>query len=56
MDKKYISGHTSTQFNRDMESVMQQVGEMGQLVERQLTSSLSALLNLDPQTAGNVCD
>jgi len=54
MDKEYIGGHTSSQFNRDMESVNQQTAQMGELVRRQLTSSLSALLNLDPERARKV--
>ena len=56
MDKDYIGGHTSSQFNRDMESANQQAAEMGELVLRQLTSSLSALLNLDPDLARRVRD
>lgn len=54
MDKDYIGGHTSSQFNRDMESVSQQAAEMGDLVRRQLTSALSALLQLDADLARKV--
>ena len=51
VDQNYLTQHTSSQFNQELESVRNNVLAMGGLVEKQLSEALQALFEGDSQRA-----
>ena len=54
MDKISIGQHISTQFNEELEDVLNRVLAMGGLVEQQLTDAVKALTESDAELASTV--
>lgn len=54
MDKISIGQHISTQFNEELEDVLNRVLAMGGLVEQQLTDAVKALTECDAELASTV--
>ncbi len=56
MDKEYLTQHTSSEFNRELEEVRNRVLEMGGLAEKQVSEALLALFEGDSGLASEVAD
>jgi phosphate transport system protein len=56
MDRKSFGGHSSSQFNDEMESIRNHMMEMGGLVEKQVVDALDALLRADSQRGEKVLE
>ncbi len=51
MDNRQVSQHISKQYNEELEALREKVLAMGGLVEKQIKDSLTALLQLDAESA-----
>lgn len=56
MDRMHFGEHSSTQFNEALESIRNNLMEMGGLVEKQVVDALQALLHADSDLAQKVLD
>jgi phosphate transport system protein len=56
MDKLHLDKHISRQFNEELESLRQQVMNMGGLAEEMISDSISALVEGDTELAQKVID
>ena len=54
MNKSHLSGHISTQFNVEIESIRERVLAMGGLVEENLNNAMTALVNSDSELGEKV--
>ena len=56
MDRMHFGEHSSTQFNEALESIRNNLMEMGGLVEKQVVDALQALLHADSDLAQKVLE
>lgn len=54
INKSHLSGHISTQFNVEIESIRERVLAMGGLVEENLNNAMTALVNSDSELGEKV--
>lgn len=54
INKSHLSGHISTQFNVEIESIRERVLAMGGLVEENLNNAMTALVNSDAELGEKV--